>query len=152
MALEQIGKPITCRVTGTFAVADTRGEPVAVYLANSETDNEPYPTVGKVTATNNDVYGKLLSVVKGGDAFNVGSIDANGNVTRGDIVTVAPDGILAFTKRSSSDAVDDGVAGDIGKGIDGVGTAGGHVTVHATAGTGKVVAYDGSTIYVDLRA
>lgn len=151
MAQEIIREKITCKVTGTFARSDSEGEQIGLYLADSDVDGSPTPTVGKVTATNKIIYGKLLNVVKGGDVSSISSVDATtGDVTYGDIVTVATDGILAFTKRDSSDAVTAGAAGDIGEGIEGVGTAGGHVTV-ATTGIGKVVAYDGNTIYVDMR-
>ena len=158
MALEYINEEgnVTCSVTGTFERTDVNAEAeaIAVYLANSNNEDEPRPTVGK-TADDSEIYGKLLAVHPDGDAFADPTIDSAGNVTRGDIVNVATDGILAFTKRAAATpwAAVAGAAADIGKGIVGAGAAGsGWVKVAATGGTGKIVNYDGTTIYVDMRA
>ena len=152
MAKELIRETVTCKASGTFEITDVTGEAVAVQLANSN-NADATPTVAKAQGAT-QVYGKVVNVVKGGDAFNISSVDrSTGNVTYGDLVTVATDGILSFTKRNAAgDTVEAGAAADIGRGIQPTtGNAGG-VQVPATGGVGEVVAYSGNTVYVDLRA
>lgn len=158
MALEYINEEgnVTARTTGTFSRSDVNAEAeaIALVLAAGSNADEPSPTVGKA-GDDGVVYAKLLAVHPDGDAFADPTIDSDGNITRGDIVTAATDGIFAFTKRADTSpwAIDDGEAGDIGKGILGAGAAGsGWVKVAATGGTGKIVNYDGTTIWVDFRS
>ena len=139
MAAQQlINNSITCKVTSAIT-ADQRNIPV--YLADSDGATDPTPRVGPADATNTAIYGKLEDTIP---AFGDPTASAGSNqltYTMGANVVV--DGIVEFTKSSA--AADT----DIGLGV--VGVANNQVDTAAT-GTGKVVAYNGTTIWVDLRA
>lgn len=136
MAQQIINEARTCKTTGiTVGQAD-----IPVYLADSDNATEPTPTVGAADATNTAIYGKMEFTIPAlGDATGV-----SGNQLTYDIgANVITDGIVEFTKSSAS------VAGDIGLGV--IGAASNEVDTSAT-GTGKVVARNGTTLWVDLRA
>lgn len=142
MAAQQIiNDSITCKTTGSGITATTRDIPV--YLADSSGATEPTPTVGAADATNTAIYGKLEETI--GPLGNPTGFDSTTpnqlEYTMGANVVI--DGIVEFTKSSA--AADT----DIGLGV--VGVANNQVDTAAT-GTGKVVAYNGTTIWVDLRA
>ena len=156
MAQELLGKPITARASDTsFTRADAqRG--LAVRFVDGTERGLPI-TVAKVggsDAPSKLPYAKVISVVKGGDAFNISSVNATtGDVTRGDTLTIVRDGIIAFTKRDLATGTAAATeAADIGKAIEGGTAVNGYVTTVATGGTGKVVDRDGTTLYVDLNA
>ena len=104
---------------------------VAVCLTDSADAVYPTPTVQKSTTAGNLIYGKLVS-------WDPETYD----------VSVATGGIQSFTKSSAA------VSGDIGKGIIPDTTNAGQVDT-ATAATdvarGTVVAYNGTTLFVDLE-
>lgn len=149
MSVELLGKPVTGRTTGTFGANDAVNANVPLYLVGDESNDGPIGTYGKSDATNQAVVGKLGNVDKGGDALNIVSVDGNGNVTYGDLISVYSSGTVAFTKGDGT-VTQAGVDGDVGKGVEGVGTNGVHVAVASTGGNGRIVTFDGSTLYVDL--
>ena len=137
MAAQQlINDQITCKTTGiTAGQAD-----IPVYLADSNNATEPTPTVGPADATNTAIYGKMENTI--GALGNPTGVSGN-ELTYEMGASVIVDGIVEFTKSAAS------VGGDIGMGV--VGAANNQVDTSAT-GTGKVVARNGTTLWVDLRA
>ena len=146
MALEHLGDRYTASLTGLTSA--NVGE--AVRLISDGSDNPPRRTVGRIDATNKKVNGKLLSVADGADAFNITSVNVTtGQITRPSLGTVATGDVLAFTNYNSSGVVTPLTDADVGKGIEGVGD--GQVGVAASGGTGEIVDYSGSTMYVDMN-
>ena len=102
------------------------------------------PTIGIADATNSVVYGKLDVAATNWDALGTPTVDASGNVTYPDMGAAIVSGIVEFSVATAI------TGADVGKGIEGA--AGNNVAAAATGGTGKIVAYSGTTIWVDLRA
>ena len=137
MATQQIiNHALTCKTTGITASTPSN---IPVYLADSDNATDPKPTVGVADGTNSDIYGKMQDTFQLGDVTSV--VGRELRYALGANVVI--DGIVEFTKASASDAA------DIGLGV--VGAANNQVDTAAT-GTGKVVARNGRTLWVDLRA
>lgn len=137
MAQQIINDAITCKA-GTGITATTKNIPVR--LIDSDNATDPTPTVRPTDGTDNVVYGKLETAIPAlGDATGV----SGNQLTYGLGANVIIDGIVEFTKSAAS------VAGDIGLGVQGA--ANNEVDTHAD-GTGRVVARNGTTLWVDLRA
>ena len=113
---------------------------VAVSLLDSESA-DGIPTVGLAGASDT-IYGKLDVNATNWNVLGEPTVTANGNVTYPNMAAVIVDGIVefAFTSPGSS---------NIGQGIQGA-ASGAIAAVDDT--TGKIIAYSGSTIWVDLRA
>ena len=88
------------------------------------------------------IYGKSDVNATNWNVLGEPTVTANGNVTYPNMAAVIVDGIVefAFTSPGSS---------NIGQGIQGA-ASGAIAAVDDT--TGKIIAYSGSTIWVDLRA
>ena len=147
MAQQYVGKSRPAYLNGDFTTTVISGftssSVIPVYLDDSN-NADGIPTVGIADATNTTVYGKLDVAATNWNALGTPTVDANGNVTYPDMGAVIVDGIVQFTTAANLPDT------DIGKGIEGA--ASNHVAAAATGGTGKIVARDGSTIWVDLRA
>ena len=140
MAQQIINDAITC-LAGSGITAGQADLPVA--LADGGNVNDPTPTVIPADATNSAIYGKMETTIPAvGDATDISSTDNTLTYPLGANVIV--DGIVEFTTATA-------IGGsDVGKGVEG--DASGNVAVAATGGTGKIVARNGTTIWVDLRA
>ena len=137
MAQQIINDAITCKV-GTGITATTSDIPVR--LVDSDNATDPTPTVAATDGTDNVIYGKLEATL---DAFGDATGVSGNQITYDMGANVIVDGIVEFTKSAAS------VAGDIGLGVQGA--ANNQVDTHAD-GTGRVVARNGTTLWVDLRA
>ena len=102
------------------------------------------PTIGIADATNTVIYGKLDVAATDWNVLGEPTVDENGNTSYPGMGAVLVDGIVTFTLAANASNT------DIGNGIEGA--ANNNVATSATGGTGKVVAYSGATIWVDLRA
>ena len=137
MAQQIINHSLTCKVDG---ITESTPSNIPVYLADSNNATDPTPTVGVADATNSVIYGKMEDSIPAlGDPIGI----TGNQLTYARGANVIVDGIVEFTKSSS------GAPGDIGMGV--VGAASNQVDTSAT-GTGKVVAYNDTTLWVDLRA
>lgn len=130
MARELLGETIACRpaASNTFSATDNdRDTHIPVSLADSDGVSLPEPTVAKAV-DDGIIYGKLV-------VWDAGAAKA----------TVMTTGVLQFTVAAAIQAT------DFGKGI--VGAGGNNVKVSGTArqGTGRIVARNDTTIWVDLN-
>ena len=129
MARYLSGSNVGCRpeAANTFTEADNADDVhIPVTLVDSEI-GLPEPRVGKADTAGDDIYGKLYNWDAGAQKL-----------------TVQTTGIVQFTMAAAVPA------DAFGKGVEGAG--GGNVQVAGTArqGTGRIIARNGTNVWVDL--
>lgn len=147
MAQQYVGKSVPAYLNGDFTPAIISGftnDSVIPVRLDDSNNADGIPTIGIADATNSVVYGKLDVAATNWDALGEPTVDSNGNVTYPNMGAAIVSGIIEFSVASAI------APGDIGKGIEGA--ASNNVAAAATGGTGKIVARQGTTIWVDLRA